>query len=170
LMIVAALSSGASKFMRQDSLDETILKRNVKNFPFDKEAQLLSRLSVKDCIELDFVSVPAGSSFRTLVDIIAHSKRNIFPVVDEKNQLLGVIALEDIREKMFNTDLYDTVSVNQLMRPPQVTAGIDEEMVSVMEKFDKSTVWNMPVLDNGQYAGFISKSNVFSNYRKGLRQ
>ncbi len=83
--------------------------------------------------------------------------------------MLGVIALEDIRETMFNTALYDEVSVNQLMRPAIVTATIDEEMASVMEKFDKSNVWNIPVLDGERYVGFISKSNVFSNYRKRLK-
>jgi len=90
-------------------------------------------------------------------------------VIDSDQQLLGVIALEDIREIMFNNSLYDETSVNQLMRPPQVVASIDEEMSSVMEKFDKSTVWNIPVLDNGKYVGFISKSNIFSKYRKRLK-
>lgn len=169
LMIVAALSSGASRFLKQQSLDETILKRNVKNFSFDKDTQLLSRLSMKDCIEKDFAPVPTGSKLRKLVDIIAHSKRNIFPVIDENEQLLGVIALEDIREIMFNTAAYDELSVNQLMRPPQVTATIDEEMASVMEKFDKTTVWNIPVLSEGRYVGFISKSNIFSRYRGRLK-
>jgi CIC family chloride channel protein len=169
LMIVAAISSGVAKFLKQPSLDETILKRQVTNFSFDKDAQLLSRLSMTECIEKDFSPVIANSTLRTLVDIIAHSKRNIFPVVDERQQLLGVIILEDIREIMFNTSLYDTMLVNQLMRPPQVTASVDEEMASVMEKFDKTTVWNIAVLDQGKYVGFISKSNIFSNYRKRLK-
>lgn len=169
LMVVAALSSVASRFLKQQSLDETILKRNVKNFSFDKDTQLLSRLKMNECIEKDFVPVPANSAMRVLIDIIAHSNRNIFPVVDANGQLLGLIFLEDIREKMFDTTLYDTVSVDQLMRPPQVAVTIDEDMASVMEKFDKTTVWNIPVLDNGRYIGFISKSNIFSNYRKRLK-
>lgn len=169
LMIVAALSSAASKFLKQHSLDETVLKRNVGSFSFDKDTQLLSRLSMKDCIERDFATVQTNSTMRVLIDIIAHSKRNIFPVVDENQQLLGMIALEDIREKMFDTSLYDQVSVNQLMRPPQVVATIDEEMSSVMEKFDKSALWNIPVLDSGKYVGFISKSTIFSSYRKRLK-
>lgn len=169
LMIVAALSSGVAKFLRQSSLDETILHRQVKNFSFDKDTQLLSRLSMVDCIEKDFAIVKTKSTLRVLVDVIAHSKRNIFPVVDEDGQLLGVIALDDIRELMFNTSVYDQVTVNELMRPPLVTASIDEEMSSVMEKFDKSMVWNMPVVDGGRYAGFISKSNILSSYRKRLK-
>jgi CIC family chloride channel protein len=169
LMIVAAFSSGIARFLKQSSLDETILKRRGGNFSFDKDTQLLARLSMTDCIEKDFVPVMTKSTLRTLVDVIAHSKRNIFPVIDDEQKLLGVIVLEDVRETMFNTALYDTVTVNQLMRPPQITAVIDEEMASVMEKFDKSTVWNIPVLDGGKYVGFISKSNIFSNYRKRLK-
>jgi chloride channel protein, CIC family len=169
LMIVAALSSGASRFLKQRSLDETILKRKIKNFSFDKDTQLLSRLSMDDCIERDFLTVPVNSTLRALVDVIAHSKRNIFPIVDSNHHLVGVIALEDIRELMFNTAVYDTTMVDQLMRPPQVTADIKEEMSSVMEKFDKTNVWNIPVLDDRKYVGFISKSNVFSNYRKRLK-
>jgi CIC family chloride channel protein len=169
LMIVAALSSLTSRFLKQDSLDETILKRNVNNFSFDKDTQLLSSLSIKDCIEVDFSPVMTGSTLRQLVEIIARSKRNIFPVIDGNQQLLGVIALEDIREKMFNTALYDTVSVNQLMRPPQFTAAIDEDMASILEKFDKSTIWNIPVLDKDKYLGFVSKSAIFSTYRKRLK-
>lgn len=169
LMIVAAMSSGVARFLKQSSLDETILNRQVKDFHFDKDTQLLSRLSMQECIEKDFAPVVATSTLRELVDVIAHSKRNIFPVVDENQQLAGVIILEDIRETMFNTALYDRVLVSELMRPPQVIASVGEEMASVMEKFDKSNVWNMPVLDNGRYIGFISKSNIFSNYRKRLK-
>ncbi len=169
LMIVAALSSGVARFLKQSSLDETILNRQASNFHFDKDTQLLARLSLNDCIEKDFSPVMTNSTLRTLVEVIARSKRNIFPVIDEDQQLIGVIALEDIRETMFNTSLYDEVTVNKLMRLPQVTATVDEEMGSVMEKFDKSNVWNIPVLDKGRYVGFISKSNIFSNYRKRLK-
>lgn len=169
LMIVAALSSGVARFLKQPSLDETVLKRQAANVSFDRDAQLLSHLSTSDCIEKDFAPVLTKSTLRTLVDVIAHSKRNIFPVINEEQKLLGVIVLEDVRETMFNTELYDTTTVDKLMRPPQITAALDEEMASVMEKFDKSTVWNIPVLDNGKYVGFISKSNIFSNYRKRLK-
>lgn len=169
LMIVAALSSGVAKFLKQPSLDETILKRQAADVSFDRDAQLISHLSTSDCIETDFAPILTKSTLRQLIDVIAHSKRNIFPVIDEEQKLLGVIVLEDIRETMFNTSLYDTVIVDKLMRPPVVKAFIDEDMASVMAKFDKSTVWNMPVLDHGKYVGFISKSNIFSNYRKRLK-
>jgi CIC family chloride channel protein len=104
-----------------------------------------------------------------LVDAVAHSKRNIFPVTDDQGNLAGIIGLEDVREIMFDTTLYDSISVDQLMQKPLVTANVNEDMSLIMEKFDKSGVWNIPVLNEGKYIGFISKSRVFSNYRDKLK-
>ena len=97
------------------------------------------------------------------------SSRNIFPIVDDGGKLVGIIALENIREIMFNVSRYDTVRVDQLMQKPQEIANVTDDMTSIMEKFDKSGVWNIPVLQDGRYLGFISKSRVFSSYRDKLK-
>lgn len=169
LMVVVALSTATSWFLKKKSLDETILRQRVMNFRFDQDTQLLSRLKLSEFIESDFVTVSRGASLRSLVDVIAKSKRNIIPVIDEWQQLDGVIILEDIRDKMFDTSLYDVMTVKELMRKPQITIEVNEEMSTVMEKFDKANVWNMPVVNQGRYVGFVSKSSIFSNYRSRLK-
>ncbi|GHN02584.1 transporter [Cytophagales bacterium WSM2-2] len=169
LMIVAALSTAISKYMNPHSLDEEKLKQNNVGISFDKDTHILSELSLSGIVEKDFVEVPLHARLRTLINAIADSRRNIFPVVDAVGKLEGIITLEDIREIMFNTSLYDTVLVNQLMQKPSVTVSLDDDMSVVMEKFDKTGAWNIPVVNDGKYIGFISKSSVFSNYRNRLR-
>ncbi len=169
LMIVAALSTAVSRYLNPHSLDEAKLKQSDHSVSFNKDAHVLSELSLAKFVEKDFVSVKLHSSLRTLVDAVSHSKRNIFPVTDEHDILVGIIILEDIREIMFKTAQYDSVSVNQLMQKPLVTANIHDDMSSIMEKFDKSGAWSIPVLKEGKYIGFISKSRIFSNYRAQLR-
>jgi CIC family chloride channel protein len=169
LMLVSALSTAVSRYLHPRSLDEEKLASSHRAISFDKDAHVLSSLSLAGFIEHDFAVVRANASLRKLVDAVAHSKRNIFPVTDEQNNLVGIIGLEDVREIMFDNSLYDSVSVDQLMQKPRVTASLADDMASVMEKFDKSGVWNIPVVDNGRYVGFISKSRVFSNYREKLR-
>src|SRR5690242_21205028 len=115
-----------------------------------KDTQILSQLSIPEIIERDFFSVRSGSTLRTLTEVIGKSKRNIFPVLDQDDNLLGVISLEDIRETMFNTSLYDTIVVDKLMRAPGATVDVLEDMGVVMEKFDKAGVWNIPVLSSGK--------------------
>ncbi len=170
LMIVSALSTALSRYLNPLSLDEAKLKKSDHSIEFNKDSHVLSELSVEAFVEKDFVAVPVRSSLRTLVDAVAHSRRNIFPVIDEQDSLAGIIALENIREIMFNTAQYDTLLVDQLMQKPIVTANLTDDMSLIMEKFDKSGVWNIPVLSDGKYVGFISKSSIFTNYRDQLRQ
>jgi CIC family chloride channel protein len=170
LMVVSALSTALSKYMNRYSLDEAKLLQTEKILPSGKDAQVLAQLSLDGFIEKDFVTVKTGSPMRTLIEALSSSKRNIFPIIDEEENLKGIISLEDIREIMFNSDKYDTVKVDELMRSPVVTASVYEDMNQVMEKFDKSGVWNIPVLRDQQYLGFVSKSRVFSNYRDRLRE
>ncbi len=169
LMIVSALSTAVSRYFNAESLDSAKLKESSQTISFDKDSHVLSELSLKGFIEKDFVSVPVTASLRVLVDAVAHSKRNIFPVVTADNKLVGIIALEDIREIMFDAMQYDSIAVSKLMRRPEPVADIGEEMSSVMEKFDKTGIWNIPVTNDGVYQGFISKSSIFSNYRDRLK-
>jgi len=170
LMIVSALSTAVSRYLNPDSLDEGKLKQSAISISITKDTHVLSELSLRGFVERDFVTVSHHATLRSLVDAVAHSKRNIFPVTDEHGALAGIIVLEDIREIMFSVALYDSVLVDQLMQQPIVVVNITDDMATVMEKFDKSGVWNIPVLEDGKYTGFISKSTIFSNYRDRLRR
>ena len=119
-------------------------------------------------IETDLIKVSSGTTLAELVKIIAKSKRNIFPVVDQYNILEGVVLLDDVREIMFNQALYHTTTVKDLMTIPPSYVDKKESMESVMETFRKTGAWNLPVMDEGYYVGFISKSRIYSTYRELL--
>ncbi len=137
----------------------------------DSDKAVLTLLKTRDHIETDFSSVSPESKLSHLVKIIANSKRNIFPVVNEKGLLCGIILLDDLREIMFMRELYDTTEVTRLMKEPPDTVLISDKMESVMKKFEKCGAWNLPVVDaNGIYMGFVSKSKIFSAYRDQLQQ
>jgi CIC family chloride channel protein len=126
------------------------------------------RMNWRKEIEKDLLSVKSSDSLRRLVKVIATSKRNIFPVVDEFNILEGVVYLDDVREIMFKQELYDSTFVRDLMTIPPSYIDKKENIESVMEAFRSTGAWNLPVLDKGYYVGFISKSRIFSTYRELL--
>lgn len=169
LMIVSALSTAVSKYLHPHSLDEIKLAKEDGTLSINKDTHILSDMATDGFIETDFVPVHKDATLRTLVGHIAQSVRNIFPVIDDANVLVGVISLENIREIMFNTEAYDTTKVSHLMQKPVAVADIGEDLSLVMDKFDKTGVWNIPVLKDGKYVGFISKSRIFSNYRDKLK-
>jgi CIC family chloride channel protein len=167
LMIVSASGYMISKYFEPYSMDVKKLAKKGHVFTSDKDRNILTSLDISNVIEKDFQTVTPYATLRELVEVVASSKRNIFPVVDNK-LLVGVIVLDNIREIMFKHDMYDQVYVKQLMRKPLETIAPNEEMQSVMKKFDETGAWNLPVLDNGQYIGFISKSSIFVQYRNRL--
>lgn len=167
LMIVSSSSYIISKYFDKYSMDVKKLARRGGIFTSDKDKNILTSLSMQSLVETDFQVVTPYSTLGELVEIISNSKRNIFPVVSNGN-LMGVIVLDHIREIMFKQEMYDTVYVKELMRKPLDTIILDERMEVVMKKFDESGAWNLPVLKDGKYLGFISKSSIFVQYRNQL--
>jgi CIC family chloride channel protein len=136
-------------------------------FTADKDRNILTALEIAELIEKDFQIVSPYDTLGELVEVVAHSKRNIFPVVTNE-MLVGVIVLDNIREVMFKHEMYNKVYVKELMRKPLETLSVDERMELVMKKFDETGAWNLPVLKDGKYLGFISKSSIFVQYRNRL--
>ncbi|MGE5496719.1 MAG: CBS domain-containing protein, partial [Syntrophothermus sp.] len=93
---------------------------------------------------------------------------NLFPVVDSDNNLLGVISLESIRELLFELENYKEIPAVDLMSQAEATVELNEEMSSVMKKFDETGAWNLPVVNNRKYVGFVSKSSIFTKYRDSI--
>ncbi len=137
----------------------------------DSDQAVLTLLRTSDLVENDFASIHPDKFLADLVNIVSHSKRNLFPVVDESGKLHGIISLDDIRHLMFDREQYDNLEVSVIMKDPPDVVYDGEKMDSVMRKFEKSEAWNLPVLDkNGKYKGFVSKSKIFSAYREQLQQ
>jgi CIC family chloride channel protein len=136
----------------------------------DKDKAVLTIMDWRKEIETDLLKVKAKDTLGDLVKVVSRSKRNIFPVVDEYNILEGVVLLDDVREIMFNNELYDSVRVKDLMTIPPSYIDKKENIETVMETFRQTGAWNLPVLDNGYYVGFISKSRIFTTYRELLVQ
>ncbi len=146
------------------------LARKGELITHDKDKAVLTLMDWTTEIETDLVTVHPDDTLGVLVKKISVSKRNIFPVVDEYNILEGVVLLDDVREIMFKPELYETVYVRQLMSMPPSYVDRKEKMDSVMETFHKTGAWNLPVLKDGYYAGFISKSRIYTAYRDLLVQ
>jgi CIC family chloride channel protein len=135
-----------------------------------KDKNVLSFITVEKVLEDDFKMVRVDGNLGTLVKAISKSKRNIFPVVNDEKELVGVISLDDIRDIIFNTELYDKVMIDELMQTPPAIIDQGENMERVLEIFEETGSWNLPVTEDGKYTGFISRSKIFSSYRKLLKE
>jgi len=170
LIITSTAAFITTRSFEKHSIYHVQLAKSGDLITHDKDKAVLTRMNWKREIDTDLLKVKPSDTLADLVKIIARSKRNIFPVVDEYNILEGVVQLDDVREIMFRQDLYEITFVKDLMTIPPSYIDKKENIDSVMEAFRHTGAWNLPVLDDGYYVGFISKSRIYSTYRELLKE
>lgn len=170
LILTATMSFGATRLTEKYSIYTKRIAHKGQLLTHDSDQAVLTLLKINDVIETDFSPVKIDDTLSRLVEVISNSTRNIFPVLDEHGRFQGYVALEDIRKDMFRTDQYEKMHVFNFMRSAHEYVYEDEKMDSVMLKFEKSGAWNLPVVKPDRtYLGFVSKSKIFSVYRRELR-
>lgn len=169
LLIVSTLSYMVIRFFEPYSIYAMRLAKQGDLLTHEKDKAVLTLLKVDRVIERDFKEVRPDMNLKEMVDVVATSNRNLFPVTESDGSLVGVVLLDDIRNIMFRPDLYKKMHVRRFMSMPPARIEIGMPMDHVMELFDKTHAWNLPVVDNGRYVGFVSKSKIFNSYRRLLR-
>ncbi|MEM7486266.1 MAG: chloride channel protein [Bacteroidota bacterium] len=174
LFVPLMITASISYLITKNALDYTIYTKELAKIgailTHDKDQMVLGMLEMENVIEKNFKSVrPEMSLGQMLHESVSKSNRNIFPVLDAEEKLMGIIVLDDIREFMFDTELYTSVYVKNLMHaPPEQIFYEADNMKQVMQKFQDSGAWNLPVIKEGKYVGFISKSKLLTAYRRKL--
>ena len=169
LLIVSALAYITIRIFTPYSIYTMRLAKAGDLVTHQKDKAVLTLLKVDNLIETDFKIVHPEMNLKEMVDTISVSNRNLFPVTDSEGNLKGVVLLDEIRNIMFRADLYKKMHVSRFMSAVPEVIEITYPMDKVMEIFDRTNAWNLPVVDKGRYVGFVSKSKIFNSYRRVLR-
>ncbi len=170
LMITSTIAFLTIHFYEKHSIYSKRLADKGELITHDKDKAALSRLKINKLVEHNFLTVKPDETLGELVKTVAKSERNVFPVVDEENNFMGVVFINDIRHIIFNTELYNSTYVRNLMFMPDTIINLDATMEDVAKKFNETSHYNLPVVNNGKYIGFVSRANVFSSYRNLIRE
>lgn len=170
LMIVSTISYMTIIIFEPHSLYAMRLAQKGELLTHHKDRAVLTLLRMENVIETDLSVVNPQMTLGELVKVISQSSRNVFPVVDPANKrFLGIVLLDEVRNIMFSPEHYDKFTVHQLMISPPATIAIDLPMEKVMQIFEDTGAWNLPVVDvEKRYLGFVSKSKIFNSYRHVL--
>lgn len=169
LIITAAIAYLTIHYFEPHSIYTKRLAARGELLTHHKDRAMLTLLKVDQLIEKNFVTVKANDSLREFVQAVAQSKRNVFPVVSEEHDFLGVVFINDVRHIIFQPEMYDKVFVRDIMYMPNEKVSPSDSMEDVAKIFQKTSHYNIPVVEQGKYIGFVSRANVFSAYRKMLR-
>jgi len=169
LMIVSSISFAISKRFEKYSLDVKGLAKKGHAFTSNKDSNILSTLDIETIIQSDYLTVHSDDNLSKLVDLISHSNQVVFAVVNNEKDLIGIVHFNDIREIIFNAYRVKYTQIKDVMKTPPAIIYSFDSMEIVMSKFEKSKSAFLPVIQNGKYYGFISKSIALEAYRTKLR-
>ncbi|MEF9924419.1 MAG: chloride channel protein [Muribaculaceae bacterium] len=169
LLIVSTISYVTIKIFMPYSIYTMRLAQRGELLTHHKDQAVLTLLKMDSVIETDFREVHPKMSLKEMVDVISLSNRNLFPVTGDNGELLGIVLLDDIRNIMFRPDLYKKMHVRKFMSMVPAKIEVGDNMEKVMKTFDDTGAWNLPVVENGKYVGFVSKSKIFNSYRRVLK-
>ena len=170
LMIVSISSYALIITFEPHSIYSMRLAQKGELLTHHKDKAVLTLLRINHVIETDFVTVTPNMTLGDVVkNAITQSSRNMFPVVDSENKLLGIVLVDNIRNIMFRPELYERFKVSKFMVSTPAKIISDMPMEKIMQIFDDTKAWNLPVVDQeGKYIGFVSKSKIFNSYREVL--
>lgn len=169
LMMVSSISFAISKRFEKHSMDVKNLAKKGHAFTSNKDANVLSTLDTNSIIQTDYLTVSPTENLDKLVDLISNSNQVVFAVVNSENELVGVVYFNEIKDIIFNIYRVKYTQIKEIMTAPKEIITPMDSMEVVMNKFEQTKVAFLPVLKNGKYYGFISKSEALEAYRTKLK-
>lgn len=170
LMIVSSISFAISKRFEEHSMDVKTLAETGEVFTSDKDLNILQSIDVLNLINTNFTSISEQNSLENVVELLSHKKESIFPVTDEKHKLIGLIDFEKIRPIIFNSFQVKYTPIKEVISIPEYIIQFDEEIETIMEKFEQSQSAILPVIKYDKFYGFLSKSAILEAYRDKLKE
>ena len=169
LMLVAAISFAFTKYFIANSIYTKELAKRGELITHNKDKNVMMMMKIDRLIEDNFKTIhPEMLLGDMLKSAVAKSTRNIFPVTNADKVFLGIVLLDDIRPFMFDTEMYNNVTVETLMKAVPEIIFYEDSVTEIMKKFKTSDAWNLPVVQGDKYVGFISKSKLLTAYRNKL--
>lgn len=169
LMIVSSISFIISKKMEGHSMDIKNLADTGTVFTDDKDKNILSSIELSKHIKTDFTTISETAKLEEVTNVLAQTKQTIFPVVNAKEELVGIINFDTIRPIIFNSFQTKYTPLQDVIEQPKATICYDEIMETVMEKFETTGYETLFVLKDNKCLGYIEKTEILTSYREKLK-
>ncbi|MCZ6559189.1 MAG: chloride channel protein [SAR324 cluster bacterium] len=169
LMIVSVVSMLLAYYFEEGSVYTRELVDHGLLAPRGSDLHLLRALDPRELMDAEDIVLHEDMLLGEFVEIFKKAKRNVFPVVEkETGRWLGVVYLDDIRSYLFDRTLYRIMTMGEVLHDSLPTIDAGESALAVIQKFEGSGAWSLPLVENGKFIGMLSKSTLFDRYRREL--
>jgi chloride channel protein, CIC family len=172
LMITCIISSLAAGHLMKDSIYSLKLSRKGVDIRGGKEVNILRSIPVGDVMSPDVESISEGMSLGELAGVISKSKYNSFPVVADKNRLIGVLSFNDYSGNIFDDFLKDLVVARDIATTARlVTVTMNANLYDAFEKISGNDYSILPVVspdDASRLMGVLTRRDIIGAYDKAV--
>lgn len=170
LMLVSFLATILVKFVEKHSIyHHELIKKGFLLRP-RTDGRILSEIQAEELLEKDLITVYPDMVLSDLIPLIEKSPRNYFPVADrQSSQYLGMVFFNDIKTILFNPDLAGSIIVEEVMQTDLETVSLRDSVVEILNKFQDTNAWSLPVVESNRFVGLISKASLLDHYRRELK-
>jgi len=130
---------------------------------------LLQSIPINQHIQKKYDKIPEHMPFSKILKLFRESEHSAFPVLDKRNNLVGVIWLRDIRPYLFDEHLYHLLIAKDIAQEEFMTIHPDQSLADVLRMFDLTDAELLPVTERRnprRIIGVIYRDELMRWYRK----
>jgi CIC family chloride channel protein len=171
LMLASVIATLLANKLHPESIYTLKLSRRGITLKAGKDKTLLEGISVQEVMTRSWETLPQDMPLSQLLRFVEQSRENVFPVLNRKGELEGILTLQDIRSVVTKSVLEHLVIVEDIMSHSPPTITLDENLASALSKFQVRDLEGLPVVDKHnpkKLLGILKRSDIISFYNKRL--
>lgn len=170
LMLACVVSALVGRRLHRDSVYTEPLRQRGLDSDTGRAAGTTAQ-RVGDFMREPVPPIRENASFREIADRFLTGSNNFLPVVDEHGKLLGVVALQDLKEHLHEGAQIQGIIASDLMRPSPTCLTPDQKLTDVLPVLMASDLRNVPVVDSrktGRLIGRLPRAEVIGMISEAL--
>jgi CIC family chloride channel protein len=171
VMLACIIATIAGGQLLRDSIYTLKLARRGVDIKEGKEVNVLKSMFVKDVMNTNVETMPEALPLGKMAQRISKSKFNSFPVLDDQDQLIGILSFNDYNEAIFDENLKDLVVAKDLATTDLVTISLDDNLWTALEKISSKDFAVLPVVSaqaTNKLEGVVSRRDIIGAYNKAV--
>jgi CIC family chloride channel protein len=129
--------------------------------------------TVGDLMRAPIAPVLENTPLREIADRFLSSPNNFLPVVDAQQRLLGMVALQDLKEFLNDTRELESVIAGDVMRPPPKCLTPGQRLLDALPLVLQSEIRNVPVVNSlkeYRLVGSVSRAELLDIFSEAIAE
>ena len=154
----------------REFLKEAIIwLRTAFGVPLWKNKHVTDEILVEHIMRKHFEAFHEEIHFDQILKVIEHSRYNLFPVINKRGELTGMISFKDIGNVLYDEMMKDLVIAKDIANPTKAFIRSKDTISEALDLFEREKVDILPVIDNWEtkhLLGIVTQRDVLAVFKE----